>query len=126
MFEDEQAERRQGQGEALRLSVLRDRRRPRLPAIAEPAAAIASGIAVQPLAPEPGSDDADAVIMARYRCHIGDDEHIGRIRAARTAEGEDAVGAVIGDDPGEAFGRMVEPVERRRVAIQPVQVADQP
>ena len=107
-------ERRQGELERLRLAV-RSRTDvvPTAPRIAHVAAAIEARIGVGDLAPEAGARHADAIVVARHRRHVADDQD-GRVaRRALAQEGEHRVGAIVADDPAEAVGLAVARMQRR-------------
>ena len=76
------------------------------------------------ISPRPG--DPDSVILARHRRKITDDDRdLVRIATA-TQIRKNAFGGIRGVDPGEALGIAVETIERRRGAIEEVEIAHQP
>src|SRR4051812_7381376 len=90
-------------------------------AVADARPAVAQVVGVQRLAPAPGARQADAVAVARYRREVAHaDEHVlARARLAR--EGDDVAVGVVGLQPVEALGLVVEPPQRALVAIDRVE-----
>ena len=80
----------------------------------------------KPLVPVAAMGDADPVARPDDRCKVGDGEHRRGALVAAPQEGEHAVVAVIGFDPLEAGRFAVELMQRGHLAVDPVEVADQP
>jgi hypothetical protein len=93
--------------------------------VADVAAAVDMRIGVEHLAIAGRRRHADAVVGAHDRREVAhhDDEVVGIARAAQ--ERDDAVLIVVRLDPEEALGMVVALAQRRRGAIEPVEVLDQ-
>src|SRR3990172_8772594 len=70
------AERRHRQRQRIVATMHRDRRGIDAAEIPEPGAAVVLSVAIQQLAPLPGTRDTDAEIQARHRREITDDEYL--------------------------------------------------
>ena len=84
--------------------------------IAEVAAAVEARIGVGDLAPAAGARHADAIAVPRHRRHVADDQDRGIAFATLAQEGEDRIGAIVADQPAEALGLGVAPMQGRFAA----------
>src|SRR5207248_7011714 len=92
------------------------------PEVALAAAAVVGGVAVEPLAPATAARHADAIGLARHRREIA--RHQGELTGGAAAQERDnADVGVVTVDPLEAACRELELVQRRRAAIEPVEIA---
>jgi hypothetical protein len=94
-------------------------------AVADAAAAVFGGVGVEALAPAAGEGAADPVILARHGREVADDERDVARLAAAAQIGERALLPIGGVDPLEPLGLAVERMQRRQVAVEPVQIADE-
>src|ERR1700722_14154126 len=106
----------------MKLAVRRQRRSLDGAEIALTAAAVDGRVAVEALAPAAGARHPDAVVMAQHRSEVADHEH-RRTRLVLAQERDHAGLAVMAVDPLETLRGEVELVERRRSAIEAVQIA---
>ena len=90
------------------------------------AAAVNRRIRIEHLAPVPGKGHPHAIIAQDLRREIyHDDAAVGRIPAL-AQPGKGRVGGIVGDQPFEAGGIAIERMQRRRLAVELVEVAHQP
>src|SRR5262249_56877735 len=95
------------------------------PGIAEVAAAIDRGVAVEDLPPAAAPRHPDRVVVADLRSEIDDDD-AGRALVARLAlPGEHAAVGIVGDDPLESCGLAIELMERGHRAVESIEIAHQ-
>ena len=93
-----------------------------LSGIADAAAAIFHRVRIDALAIAPRARYSNAIILARYRCEVADDDcELMRI-SAKTHVGNYALGSICDVDPAKSFGIAIEPVKSGRAAIQMVQI----
>src|SRR5690242_21345190 len=93
-----------------------------VPHIASP---VDGRIGIENFPPSTGKGHAHAIVAQHLRCEIHHHDTTF-VSFARLAEpGEGAVVGVVGDEPFEAAGVAIKRVQRRQVAIEPVEVADQ-
>src|SRR3954451_25243194 len=90
------------------------------------AAAVEARVRVDDLAPYSRLRDADAVVMARRRRHVADDENWPIAFVAKPPERVDGIRAIIADDPPESGAFGITRMQRRLGAIEPVEIAHQP
>src|SRR5579871_6719723 len=118
-------ERRYRQLERAGLAVGRHPARHHPATIAEVAAAVNGSVRVEQLAISAARRHADAIGEPRHRGEVADGNHRGGVAPATAIPGKHAVGVVIDDEPAEALTVVIEPVQRRLVAVETVQVGDQ-
>src|SRR5207244_11199465 len=122
-LEEEYAQRRQRDLEAVGVVTPRLVGGPHEPAIAQVAPAVHLGVAVQQLPPVSTAWDAQAVGVSRHAREVAD-YHSGVVRImSPTEEGEAAVFVVVDLQPLEARPVEVHLVQRRFGTVQPVEIS---
>jgi len=99
-----------------------DRQALHTPEVTGAAAAVTLGLAVQALAPIAAPGDAEAVIVPLHRREIEHHQYRKILAITPAQIGKDALRSVTGLHPGEATGREVMPIQRRRGAQQGVEI----
>src|SRR5579872_1904734 len=92
--------------------------------IAHVRAAIGSGVAVQRLAPETPERQPEAVAGARLGSEIADDRDRRIAPRAAPEKRQHRLRVVVDHDPAEAVRLAIARMERGRLAIEPVEIAD--
>ena len=93
--------------------------------VTDVAATVDRGVGIEHLLPVAGARNADAVARAGLGGEVAADDDEIRGVAIAAKVGEDALVGVVAVDPLEAGRIAVELVQRRRVRVEPVQVAHQ-
>ena len=91
--------------------------------VADAAAGVVGGVGVQHFAPEPRLRHAEEIVLARHRREIAHDQGRWIVVVAETQEGDDTCLVVGCVDPFEAAALAVEHVKRRRLPVEPVEIA---
>src|SRR4029079_7236853 len=123
-LEEEYGEGRKRDGKRLREVLVRHRRRFHAAKIAEARAAVRRRVGVEKLAPIAAARYAEAIVVARYRGEVADDEDRRRGIGALAQEGDHALLPVAALHPAEAIVAEVFLVERRLLAHHAVEVGD--
>src|SRR5579862_6317443 len=115
-LQEQRAQRRKREREAVRVAVHADRRGVDAAEVALPAPAVKRGVAVQELVPAPGARDADLVVVSRHGREVEDgrDQVVGA--AAAPEQADHALLAVGHVDPREAGRVEVQLVQRLLLA----------
>src|SRR5690349_10085747 len=121
-LEEEHCEWGKGDGERMAEALVRHRRCHRAAEVAEPAAAVERGVAIQQLAPAAAAGNAEPVVVARYRREIADHGDRRIVLTALANEGEHALLPVAALDPAETLDREILFVQRLFALVDPVQV----
>src|SRR5439155_24512877 len=100
-FEKDRCKRRQGQRQGVAVLLVRHRHRVRAAIVAQSAAAVNRGVAVEDLAPVAAARQADAVVQARHRGEVEHSEDRRRTLLAQSQERQRALLPVAALHPAE-------------------------
>src|SRR5579872_1096523 len=92
--------------------------------IAHVRAAVGSGVAVERLAPQALIRKAETVAQARLWREVADDRDRRIALRAASEKRQHRLGVVVDHDPAKAVRLAIAGVERGRLAIEPVEIAD--
>src|SRR6185437_732165 len=87
-------------------------------------ATVGPGVAVERLAPQALIRKAEAVAQARLRREVADDRDRRIALSAAPEKRQHRLGVVVDHDPAKAVRLAIAGVERGRLAIEPVEIAD--
>src|SRR5690606_30960373 len=119
-------ERGNGDGDRLGVAVRRNRAGSHAAEVTLAAAAIYGRVAVEDLAPPAEARYADDVVVARYGREVEGSDDLATLSPPPAEKGHHALLGVVGVDPGEALRIEVAFVQGRQLAVEAIEVLDQP
>src|SRR5262245_28826597 len=108
----------------MELPVRRRRRRLHPAEVLHAASAVEWGVAVERLAPEPASRNAQDIVRSRHRREVADNEQRATATPRLPHKADDARVGIVAVDPLEAGLVEIELMQRRLGAVEPVEVGD--